>query len=280
MRSGSRAMTTDGRNRNGYALIGFGRIGRRIAIRLAESTETPALSAVLVSAERASEVAEVVGEARVVTSIDALLARKPDVTVECASAAALAAFGARVMAAGSDLIPLSLAALADPAVESRIMTAAAEGPGRLELAAGAAGSLDVVAAAREDRIDALLFRAVYPCARWRGTPAETRIDLDATAKRTTFLSASAREAVALFPRHINVAAAVSLAGPGLDATVVELAADPDITQAVFEIELKAGPGPVFLRVEGRDAPLGADPVDYTTFSVMRALRRRAAPVRI
>lgn len=160
------------------------------------------------------------------------------------------------------------------------MAAAKTGPGRLELAAGAAGSIDVVAAAREDGIASLLFRAVYPCARWRGTPAEARIDLTSTAQRTAFFRGAAREAVALFPRHINVAAAVALAGPGLDQTVVELAADPAITQAVFEIEIKAGPGPVYLRVEGRDAPLGADPVDYTTFSVIRALRRRTAPIRV
>ncbi len=272
-------MTTEGR-RASYALIGFGRIGRRIAERLAAGGDAPELAAVLVSPERAQGVAAAVGASRVVTSVEELFARRPDITVECASAAALAAFGPQVMAAGSDLLPLSLAALADREVEARIMAAATVGPGRLELAAGAAGSIDVVAAAREDGIASLVFRAVYPCARWRGTPAETRIDLASTTRRTAFFRGAAREAVGLFPRHINVAAAVALAGPGLDETVVELAADPAITQAVFEIEMKAGPGPVFLRVEGRDAPLGADPVDYTTFSVIRALRRRTAPIRV
>jgi aspartate dehydrogenase len=140
--------------------------------------------------------------------------------------------------------------------------------------------VDVIAAAREESIESVLFRAIYPTTRWRGTYAETRINLDAARGRETFLAAPAREAVRLFPRHINVAVGVALAGVGLDATRVELALDSEISQAIFEIEMRAGPGPVFLRIEGRDAPLGADPVDYTTFSVLRLLRRRAATIRI
>ena len=60
----------------------------------------------------------------------------------------------------------------------------------------------------------------------------------------------------------------------------ELLADPGITQARFEVEAEAGPGAVTFRVSGRDAPVGADPVDYTAFSLMRLLRRRQAPLAV
>ena len=142
------------------------------------------------------------------------------------------------------------------------------------------GSIDFLAAARIDVLRAVTFRAIYPVARWAGTPAESMIDLPSVVERTRFLRSSVREAATLFPRHINVAVGVALAGLGLDKTTAELAADPNLTQAVFEIEADAGPGPVHLTVAGRDARLGADPVDYTTFSVLRLLQRRTERIAI
>jgi aspartate dehydrogenase len=274
-------MTADAARRGiCFGIIGFGRIGRRIADRLAGTPDAPELAGVLVSAGRRHSAVDAVGENRVFTDPAAFLGLGLDVVVECASAAALAELGPAVLASGADLMPLSLAAFADPVVEQRLRTAAATGPGRLEIPAGAMGSIEFLAAAREDGLAAVTFRAAYPVARWRGTSAEAMTDLAAVTAPTTFLRTSVREAVRQFPRHINVAVGVALAGLGLDDTLAELIADPGITQARFEIEAVAGPGPAFLRIDGRDAPLGADPVDYTTFSLIRLLRRRQARIMI
>jgi aspartate dehydrogenase len=89
-----------------------------------------------------------------------------------------------------------------------------------------------------------------------------------------------RDIALRFPGHLNVAASVALAGLGFDRTQVELIADPDISQAWFEINAVSDSGPVHLRVDGRDAPVEDDPIDYTTFSVIRLLRRRGAPLAI
>ena len=263
-----------------YGLIGFGRIGRRVAQRLAAGENAPELAGVLVGAGRRAEAQDALGWDSVFDDLGALLARKPDVVVECASGQALAEHGSAVLAAGSDLLPLSLAAFADRGVEASLLTAAERGPGRLEIPAGAMASIDMLAAAREDGLSSVVFRAAYPPMRWRGTPAEQSIALDGLDRPATFLSASVREAVALFPRHINVSVGVALAGLGLDRTVAELIADPALTQARFELSAQAGPGQVELIVHGREAGLGEDPVDYTTFSVIRLLRRRQARLMI
>ncbi|WP_168201666.1 aspartate dehydrogenase [Phreatobacter aquaticus] len=274
-------MTADAARRGTrFGIIGFGRIGRRIAERLAGTQDAPELAGVLVSAERQQAVAGIVGEERVFTDPAVFLGLGLDVVVECASAAALAALGPAVLASGADLMPLSLAAFADHVVEQRLRTAAATGPGRLEIPAGAMGSIEFLAAAREDVLSAVTFRAAYPVERWRGSAAEAMTDLAGVTAPTTFLRTSVREAVRQFPRHINVAVGVALAGLGLDETTAELTADPAITQARFEVEAIAGPGPVYLRVDGRDAPLGSDPIDYTTFSLIRLLRRRQARIMI
>lgn len=263
-----------------FGLIGFGRIGRRVFERLATDATGPKLTAVLVRPDQRQRAEASVGPDRVCTSLEGFIARRSHVVVECASQEALNAYAGPVLAAGSDLIPLSLSAFADRNVEASLTAAATAGFGRLEIPAGAIGSLDVLAAAREDELIGVVFRAAFPVARWRGTAAEAMTRLDDVTNRMTFFRGTVRDIARLFPRHLNVSVGVALAGLGLDRTAAELIADPELKQAQFEIDISAGPGPVSIRVDGRDVALGADPVDYTTFSVLRLLRRRQARVMI
>jgi aspartate dehydrogenase len=260
-----------------YGVIGCGRIGLRIATRLADDPGAPRLAALLCRPAQAGALAARFGAAAICTDLPGFIARAPQVAVEAASAALLAEAGPALLAAGIDVMPLSLAAFADPAVEARLRAAAAAGPGCLEIPAGAMASLDALAAAREDGLDSVSLRVSYPPARLAGTPAGPLDDL--TAPRTVF-AGSVREAAARYPRHLNVSVGVALAGLGLDATRFELVADPGITQCRFDLAAQAGPGALRLSVGGRDLPVEEDPVDYTTFSVMRLLRRRLARVKV
>ena len=58
--------------------------------------------------------AQLVGREQVCTTLEAFLARKPPIVVECASRQCLVEMGVAVLAAGIDLLPLSLTAFADP----------------------------------------------------------------------------------------------------------------------------------------------------------------------
>jgi aspartate dehydrogenase len=273
-------MTAEGERRAvRFGIVGFGRIGRRLAQRLPGTPHAPDLVAVLVREGDEGAATALVGEGRVCMDLRAFAALRLDVAVECASPQALAAVGPALIAAGIDLMPLSLVAFADPATEERLMEAAAAGPGRIEIPPGAMGSLGFLAAAREDALARVVFRAAYPPQRWAGTPVALP-DPDALREPAVVFRGSVREVARLFPRHLNVSVGVALAGLGLDRTEAELVADPQITQARFEVEAEAGPGAVSFRVSGRDAPIGADPVDYTAFSLMRLLRRRQAPVAV
>jgi len=50
---------------------------------------------------------------------------------------------------------------------------------------------------------------------------------------------SAREAAAAFPRHFNVAVALSIAGIGFDRTEIEVWADPEVAGAVHQVDVDA-----------------------------------------
>jgi aspartate dehydrogenase len=264
---------------NTYGVIGFGRIGQHIAGRL-QGPDAPRLVAALVRPSQVDRARLTFGEEKICTSLDAFVSRHPAIAVECASATALDIYGPPLLAAGIDLVPLSLAALADPAVEARLCHAASVGPGRIELAAGAMASLDFLAVAREDALSQVTFRASYPTARWIGTPAERFIDLARVTAPTVFFRGAVREAASLFPRHLNVSVGVALAGLGLDNTAAELLADPSLSQAAFAVEAVSRAGAIRLCIGPSDAAAGVDPLDYTTFSVIRVLRRRTARIAI
>ncbi|WP_458097867.1 aspartate dehydrogenase domain-containing protein [Roseomonas sp. WA12] len=271
-------MADDGparRPRERFGVLGCGRIGQRLAARLPGTPDAPQLVALLCRPGQRAEVAARFGEAVTCTDLTAFIARSPDVAVECASAATLASSGPALLAEGIDLIPLSLAALADRDVEERLFAAARKGPGRIEIPAGAAASLGFLAAAREDVLTAVTLRVAYPPARLGAAGVG-----DGQGVPQLVFAGSVREAAARFPRHLNVSVAVALAGLGLDATRLELTSDPGLTQATFEVVAEAGPGPVRIFVGGRGTPVADDPADYTTFTLMRLLRRRQAAIMV
>jgi aspartate dehydrogenase len=243
----------------GYGIIGYGRIGRRLAARL------PGAVAIL---------------RRGKSTLDSFIAARPSVAVECASPQALAAYGPAILAAGIDLVPLSLTALADRDVESRLMAAAEAGPGRLEIAPGAIGTLDLLATAREEGLRRVVYRQVKSPAMWRLTPAAGLVDLASIVERHVFFRSSVREVARLMPHNLNTSVGVALAGLGLDATEAELVADPAISETAHELEIHAAPGRASLRLGGRDVAPDGDPIDYTTFSLMRVLKRRTARLAI
>ena len=94
------------------------------------------------------------------------------------------------------------------------------------------------------------------------------------------LSGSVREVARRFPNNLNSSVGVALAGLGLDATELELVADPALSETAHELEIEAGAGKVMLSVGGREVAPDGDPADYTTSSLIRIVHRRRAPVKI
>ena len=70
---------------------------------------------------------------------------------------------------------------------------------------------------------------------------------------------------------------MALAGLGLDRTEAELVADPALSETAHELDVYAAAGNAKLRLGGRAVGFG-DPIDYTTFSLLRLLKRRFARV--
>jgi len=274
-------MTTNTTNSNSptlrVALIGLGAIGRVIAQEL-QARASEGVSLVGALAQHLSE-----GEGQgvqVFTELADLLALKPDLVVEAAGHGAVKAHGAAVLRAGCDLLLVSVGVLSDSALQAEL-EAAAEAAGRqLLLPSGALAGLDYLQAARMAGLTRVCLRSRKPPLAWRDTPAEALLDLASIKTPTVFFSGSARDAARLYPKNANVAATLALCTLGMDATQVELVADPTIQGNVHEIEACGAAGEMCLQLNNTASKDNPKTSMVTPYSVMRSIMSRRARVSV
>ncbi len=260
-------------------LIGYGAIGQAIVQRLGGNKRV-AISHVVVRGERLSQVqAQLPQGIRAVSEVpeDAWL------VLECAGHSALHAHVIPALRRGIDCALLSVGALSEVGLPEALASAANDGSAQLHLLPGAIGGIDAIAAAQQAGLTSVRYTGRKPPLAWAGTPSEKLFDLKTlanTAQSAIIFEASAREAAALYPKNANVAATISLAGLGLDATQVRLIADGTQTENVHEIEIEGAFGS--MKIEMRNQPLPSNPKTslLTVLSALRFLENRVANVTV
>ncbi len=254
-------------------LIGLGTIGQALAREL-QMRRDEGLQLVGVLC-RGSAACTQLGVPPAAT-VQALLALQPDLVVEAAGHAAVLTHGAACLRAGCDLLLASVGALADAALQGELDAAASAGGAQVLLPSGALGGLDWLQAAKLAGLQSVHLRSIKPPAAWRDTPAELALDLAALRAATTIFSGSAREAARLYPKNANVAATLALATLGLDATQVELVADPASPGNVHEVQAQGAAGSFSLRLDNAASPGNPKSSAITAFSLLRSILARRA----
>lgn len=255
-------------------LIGFGTIGRAVARALVESRAGNArLAAVLVREVTESRLTEVSKVGAIITADpDEFFDVRMDVIVEAAGHVGLKSHAERALRNGHDVLAVSVGALADDHFLSAVGRAAGESGRRLLVPSGALGGLDAVSAAAVGELDRVVLVARKPPAAWEGTAAED-VASRAIGEPICFYEGGARDAARLFPKNVNVVAALSLAGVGFDRTVIRMYADPSLQHNTFELHVSGEFGE--LRLELKNKPYFENPKTgrLVVMSVIRAIRR-------
>lgn len=256
------------------ALIGCGAIGQAVLQQLGRQG-APAVTQVVARPQGLAAARELCARlapaARVLEAIDTEAADAPTVVVECAGHGALQAHVLPSLKRGVPAVLASIGALHDAQLLATLADAARQGGTQLQLVAGAIGGIDALAAARIGGLDQVHYIGRKPPQGWRGTPAEALCDLAALKEPVTIFEGPAREAARLYPKNANVAATVSLAGLGLDATQATLIADPGVQRNVHRLVASGAFGRLDLTLE--NLPLAANPKTsaLTVYSVLRAI---------
>lgn len=251
-------------------LIGLGTIARGILDLLTPTDSIEVIGAVVAHPDKSRPGCCV----PVCQDVDALLALQPEVVVELGGHTALACHGPAVLRAGLDLLMLSIGALADASLEQALVEAARAGQAQAVVLSGAIGGLDAIAAAAVGGLDRVTHttrkpaRALLPAA-----------DAAALREPRELFAGTARQGVLRFPESVNVAAAVSLAGIGLDRTQVRVIADPNVARNRHEVVAEGAFGK--LRFEIENVPTENPRTGrLVAMSVVHALRRRRSPLAI
>ena len=211
-------------------LVGLGAIGAAIVRLWGEmqvNTFEPLAALCVRPRQEASARALLHPDTRLVSSVEAMLSLELDLIIEAAGHEFILQHGRGILSSGTDLMILSVGALAVGDTLTTLQEAAAQGSCQMILPSGALGGFDGLRSlASSGSLHAVTYTSTKPPVAWQNTPAEANIELHNLVKSVVFFQGSAREAARLYPKNANLAAAVALAGVGLDATRVELVADP------------------------------------------------------
>ncbi len=259
------------------AIVGCGAIGEAVAEYLADH-EDVIISVAIIVPGMESRAREVFGEdVEIVHSVDDL-ATQVDLAADCAGHAALRQHGEALLSQGVNLISVSSGALADAGLFDRLVAAARQGGTQLRMVSGAIGALDALSAGSIGTLAKVTYRGRKPPQGWRGSPAESKLDLDTLSEAAVHFSGSARNAALEYPKNANVAASVALAGIGFDKTFVELIADPGTTRNVHEIVTEGDFGRYEFRIEGNSLPDNPRSSAITAMSVVREILNPGSPI--
>lgn len=226
------------------------------------------------------------------TDIESLLATQPDIVAEAAGTEAARLHAETILRSGSSLILLSAGVLADAGFAQRLREAAREGGSVLYVASGAVGGFDLMRTlAFRERQLARLGQAPLS-----GQEFTVRVDnLKAPGslngapflkgqplpedRREDVFAGSAAEAIAGFPKNVNVAVASAAASAGMERTAVTIVSDPALEENTHRIHVQ-GFG-VRADMEFASLPDPENPRSSTmsAWSVLALLDELASPLR-
>ena len=206
-----------------------------------------------------------------------------DLVIECASQAAVREFVIPALKKGKAVMIMSVGALlCEEGLCEEITSISQEKGCKVYIPSGAVAGIDGLKSGAIAGIHSMELTTIKPPRGFEGNKyvKEKGIDLSSLEKRETLFVGSAKEAVRYFPENVNVAAALSLAGIGPEATRVKIVADPSAKENVHEIKARGEFGKLFVRVE--NVPSAANPkTSYlAALSAIATLKGISHPIRV
>jgi aspartate dehydrogenase len=206
-----------------------------------------------------------------------------DLVIECASQAAVREFVIPALEKGKDVMILSVGALlCVEGLLEEIERVSKEKGCVAYIPPGAVAGIDGLKSGAVAGMRSVELTTIKPPLGFKGNRyvAEKGIDLSSIEKEETLFVGPAKEAVKHFPENVNVAASLSLAGIGPEATGVKIVAKPSAGENVHEIEAEGTFGKLFVRVE--NVPSAANPkTSYlAALSAIATLKSISYPIRV
>lgn len=212
---------------------------------------------------------------QVYDNFDRFVDSNADIIIEAASQQAVKNFAKQIIESGKDLMVMSVGALVDTLFLAELLqlTPIRNGQSKIYVPSGAIAGIDAIRSVRHiaDSISITTKKSPKALA---GAPFFTtrNVSLDNITKVTEIYEGSAVEAVKLFPANVNVAAVLSLAGIGVEKTMVRILADPEATTNQHEIVATGSFGEIKISVNNVTAPGNPKTSFLAVLSAIECLR--------
>lgn len=216
-------------------VIGYGAMAQTVLPTLPEDVK---LGWVVVMPEDIASTQKAVGTGvQVVSKVTEIIGR-PDRVIEMAGQMGLRAHIFDLIQMGLEIGVISVGTFADEEFTEKVRAEAKKYNARVYVLSGAIAGIDGLASAKLAGLDSVVYQGRKNPRSWKGSHAETLVDLDSIREAVVFFKGNAREAATLFPANANVAATLALAGVGMEQTSVELIADPEMNRNQHKILAK------------------------------------------
>jgi aspartate dehydrogenase len=263
-------------------LIGCGGIGSFTAEYLDKSRKFKLVSLFDINKNMALQLSKRLrNKPQVVGSVPSLL-KNTDLVIEAASQEVVKKHSIKILRSGRDLMIVSVGALVDKTLLGRIKKEAEKNKCFVYLPSGAICGVDGVKAASAGKIKHITLTTTKN----PKTLADIEylkkkgVDLSNINKPVVVYSGSARQAVKLFPKNINVSATLGLVGAGLDKTQVKIIADPNVKENIHEFSLKGDCGQIYVKLVNVPSPNNPKTSYITCLSVVKTLEQIVSRVKI
>ncbi|HEV8360545.1 MAG TPA: aspartate dehydrogenase [Candidatus Thermoplasmatota archaeon] len=251
-------------------LVGCGAIGSEIARAAQRMPEVGRIALYDVRRDAAEKLARQLEKGYAVATLEDGI-REATLVVEAASQEAVRQVAALALDAGRDVMLLSVSALADDALV-RSLTDLARRRGRnIYVPSGAIGAIDALKAARVGRLQSVTLTTTKP-------PAA--LGLNGLEQAKVVYEGPADEAMRLFPKNVNIAASLALAGLGAEQTRVRIVADPRVARNTHELRVEGDFGLLTLKVENEPSPHNPATSHLASLSAIALLHQIVHPLQL
>ncbi|MEI3610632.1 aspartate dehydrogenase [Pseudogracilibacillus sp. SO10305] len=205
------------------------------------------------------------------TDVQAFIDSGVDIVVEAATVEAVQAYVPQIIEQ-KDVVIISIGAFVDDAFTQEVTSIAEKNNRNIFLPSGSIGGLDLVQ-------NVLATKNVEHVSLTTRKAAHTLVREPITEEKIAF-QGSAREAIAVYPKNINISIALSLAGIGFDRTKVTMIADPHATKNTHTIEVEGAFGKASFTIENNPLPSNPSTSYLAAISVIGTLERQHGVIRI
>ncbi len=201
--------------------------------------------------------------------VDSLI-EASDLVIECANKGVVQTSLRAALRLGKSVMVLTVGALADDAVRQDLVSLAREHGGKVYVPSGAVMGIDGLKAAAAGGLKAVTLVTTKPNA-----------GLDKNVDQWTLLfNGPAKDAVQKFPKNVNVAATLSMAGLGFEDTWVQVAVDPLASHNSHKVIIEGAFGRARIEVENLASPTNPRTSHLASLSAIALLQRIVSPLQI